>query len=364
MIRVLRFVAACALAGAVAACSTSDFKQPIADFSEATKGAAASFTTLADALDKAAFDQNVSDVVKGKAVDIPNCETADKCFLLVKLSDPTGKLTDRTIALKPSIVSNSRKLMAAILTYVASLNTIASNEDVAQIKTAADAIPAAVTGLADAVNGLNGAMNKSTDFKTTITAATTPAASILTIGLTKYAEYEKLKALRQATSMSEQVFPAAMTLFASLDWYQSRYVRQLLLEKKIEAGNEFRKIITKVRLLDQSEGERKKETDPKKEEEATQTYQTKRTALLSEKQHALEALQIAVEKYRISLAGQPGLAFDKLADAHAALATSLNSPHPDFKYVFAFVQQAADAAAQIAKDAQSIQDALKSKSKA
>jgi hypothetical protein len=389
--RSIQFALSIGVAICLAGCGTADFKQPIAEFKKSTDQASDGFKVLADALDKEAYDQNVSDFVDGKTdLTIPSCESPDKCVLVVAQHDPTGKQPDRMIALKPNIVANARKLMLAIVTYVNALNDIASSDDAAQIKTAGDAIPGAVTGLAGAVEALNTAMKRPTVFKTGIAAVATPAADILTIGLIKYAEYEKLNALRDATSMSEHVFPAAMDVFSALDSDQSRYVRLAAMLQKNDAADKLEAIVKKIRVLDAakpkqpasaksednaSDDKRKQETTnqaktkeqeeaEKKKEDAWQEYQTKRAALLIEKRQATDSLQSAVETYRIALAAKPGSAFAKLADAHTALTEALNSPHPDFKAVFAFVQQAADAAAQIAKDAKAIDDALRRKAKA
>lgn len=308
-------------------CTAASFKQPIAEFSKATADASTSFESYADALDKLNYDENISAIAAGKkSVEPDGCEAGDKKCVLLVVGDRTKK------PIKSQLLPNIRKLMAAINLYAKSLEAIALADDVAQLKTASEAIPANLIELAKATDALNAQLGHKTNLSTQATAFITPIADIVTTGLIKYADYEKLKALRDATGQMDQIFPQAMRVFSVIASSNIAIDRSTLYGKYVHARNTY------------------KEAAKKGDVEKTKS--------------ALDAYQDAAEAYNVALKAHPESVFTKLGKAHAALVNAVYMPDPDFKTVFALLQQIGETAASLAKDAKALDQALHPKEQA
>jgi hypothetical protein len=369
---VLRSVPSLLAAGVLlTACSTADFKKPITDFSAATTAASTGFEGYANSLDKTAYEQNVDDVVHGRAriEDVP-CRVGSKCDIRVIRS--LGVLP-----LRPQLLQNTRKLMAGVVTYAKNLEGIASSDDVAAIKTAGDAIPGAIANAARAADALNAQMGHRTNLSAEV-GVFTPVANIIIVGLTKYAEIEKLKALREATSTMETVFPQITVLLSEIANSDITIKRTMLFAKRTRAVSEVGAAIqADTKETQKNEQEKQKERarrrldDEAKEKEAQEAFEAKqeafkakKVALLKAKKDALEALDTTNEAYNTAVAAKPSGIFAKLRETHTALANALLMPDPDFRTVFALIQQLADMAATLAKEAKAIDEALHPKPKA
>src|SRR5215831_316787 len=189
------------------ACSTTDFAKPIGDFATATNDASTAFSGYADTLEKLKQQKNLSDVA-----DTPSLLQPVGCDLTARPSRCELQIAGQP--LKPKFLVHTRQIMAAIVTYSKNLQAIATADDVAKLKTASDAIPADVNGLAKAVDAFSKQVGRSTNLAGQVAAISSPAGEIITIALTKIAEYEKLQALRGATERMNTIFADSMALMS------------------------------------------------------------------------------------------------------------------------------------------------------
>jgi hypothetical protein len=369
--RGLRFGALGVALAVLNACSTSDFKQPIADFSTATTAASKSFGEYADALDKLKQDQNFEEAASGKKRVVPSgCQDAKakKCELTLS----SGGIVE---PFKSQLLPNTRKLMAAIAAYAKTLEAIASPDDVAQIKTAADAIPTNLIAVAKAADALNTQTGQGTNLTAQITALATPAGDIFSIALTKYADYEKMKALRDAAENMEIIFPQATRIFSEVAFVNITIVRANLSTKLGRANDAFTDALSaKTKQLDEAdkklteERDKPRSTDKKEAEKqqadlqnAEANFRKLKIGLIKDTKDALADYESAAEAYNVALTTKPESVFIKLGEAHTALVETLRMPNPDFQTVFALIQQIGATATSIANDAKALEKALNPK---
>jgi hypothetical protein len=260
--------------------------------------------------------------------------------------------------------------MAAIAAYAKNLEAIASPDDVAQIKTAADAIPTNLIAVAKAADALNAQSGQSTNLTAQITALATPAGDIISIALTKYADYEKMRALRDATENMEIIFPQAMRVFSEVAFTNITNVRTNLFTKLGRAKDAYVDAVgTKTeKLPDANEklaDERKKphETPEQKSElrKAEADFKKLEVALIKDVKDTLTDYENAAEAYNVALNTKPESVFTKLGEAHTALVKTLRMPNPDFQTVFALIQQIGATATSVANDAKALDKALNPK---
>jgi hypothetical protein len=328
----------------LAACSTTDFTKPINDFGTATGNASTTFSGYADALEKLNQDQNVSDVV-----DDPDLLKVVGC----KLSGPAKcELTVRGDALQPKFLVNTRKVMAAIVSYSTNLQAIANADDIGKLKSASDAIPADINGLAKAADGLSTQLGHPSSIAGQVAAFTTPAGQIISIALTQYAEYEKLQALRDATTRMDGVFTEAMALMSAVAIVNQNITNRALFRKYEKARAAYAVALGAVRA--------KQKTKPASGASAqdVDAYNQQIAALQSALSDALQSYDAAAQAFDAGLTAKPQDAFTKLAQAHTALVDALTMPSPDFQTVFQKIQEFVDIATTLVSDAKKIDDAL------
>jgi len=340
---------ACALV-LLAACSTTDFAQPIKDFSTAAKKAQTDFTGYAGTLEKLKGEQNVNDVA-----DDPDLLKVDGCKLRVKPARCV--LLVRGEALKPQYLVHTGQIMTAIVTYSDDLTAIASADDIGQLKTASDAIPGAVNGLASAVDAFSAQQHRPTNLSAQVAAISTPAGEILTIALTKIAEYEKLKALREATARMDAIFPDAMLLMANVAITNQNISNRTLFRNYEAARAAYSAAAGPVK---NKLKERPKPGAPQQQQDA---YNKELADLQSTLRNALNSYNTAAQGLDAGLKNPSQAAFTALADSHAALVRALEMPEPDFKTVFVKLQEFAQITATVAADVKKIDDALNPKTK-
>lgn len=320
----------------LAACSTTDFSKPIQDFGTATGNASTTFSGYADALEKLNQDQNVADVV-----DNPDLLKVVGC----KLGGKPAKceLTVRGDALRPKFLVNTRKVMDAIVTYSSNLQAIATADDIGKLKSASDAIPADINGLATATDALGAQLGHPTGIAGQVAAITTPAGEIITVALTQYAEYEKLQALRAATMRMDAVFADAMALMSEVAAVNQDITNRALFRRYEKARSAYAAALGAVRA-------KQKATPPAAASEIA--------ALQSALSGALQSYDAAAQAFDAGLSAKPQAAFKKLAEAHTALVEALTMPSPDFQTVFQRIQEFVGIATTLASDAKKIDAAL------
>jgi hypothetical protein len=354
-----------AVAMLFAGCSTGEFKQPISEFSKATAAAATSFESYANSLDKTARDQNLEDVSQGRAtVRVVNCDRGQPCEVSVLRGQAA-------LALSPALLSNTRKLVASVVVYAKNLEAIASGDDVAAIKTAGDAIPGAIANAAKAADALNAQLGHRTNLSAE-TGIFTPIADIIVIGLTKYAEMKKLEALRNSTAVMENVFPRIVDTLAEAANTDFKIKLNALYVQRTEAGRNTQRAVQKNRQeIEAHETESRNkfpranpDTHEKARDELDEAFKPKRIALQKGIKDALDALDSANVAYNTAVTAKPASVFTKLGETHTALVKALQMPEPDFRRVFALLQQLADTASALAKDTKAIDEALHPKTKA
>src|SRR5262245_8804100 len=296
-------------------CSTSDFKQPVAAFSAATKVAATSFDDYANSVDKFAQEQNISDVASGRAVvKIPNTDcklTSKQCRIFISANDGVKPL-------KSSIVPNVRKIMTGLIAYAGHLEAVATSDSADELKNVIDRSKTNLIDLAKAADTLNAQLGRKTALESKVTAFAPSLTNWLTFALTKYTDEIKLEALREATGRMQTIFPDVAELFVVVGFSDRDIMKANLFDKFKHAESEM-------------------DAPPSKQQ--------------------LKALQAAADAYNASLTGKPGDVFIKLSEAHTALAEALQMPKPSFETVFALIQQIADAAAKLVSDAKAFEKA-------
>lgn len=332
--------AACSLA-LLAACSASDFSKPIDNLASATTDASKSFTGYADSLQTLRQDQNLFDVgVNPSRLVVDGCKrTSTKCELRVLMARGT------TQPLKPQFLVHMRQIMAGIASYATNLQAIANADDIAKLKTASDAIPGDINGLAAAVDGLSAQTGRPTKLSAQVAALSTPAGEIITIALTKYAEFEKWRALRSATERMDAIFPEAMAALSEVATLNQELLKTPLLKnyEKERAAYEVA-----VGAMNQKLHERPQPKD----------FQTQLANLQAGVRSALDRYNAAADAYNAALTNNPQGTFTKLAEAHSALVKALQMPEPDFQTFFQKIQEVEQIATTVATDAKKIDNAL------
>jgi len=327
------------------ACSTTDFAKPIGDFATATNDASTAFSGYADTLEKLKQQKNLSDVA-----DTPSLLQPVGCDLTARPSRCELQIAGQP--LKPKFLVHTRQIMAAIVTYSKNLQAIATADDVAKLKTASDAIPADVNGLAKAVDAFSKQVGRSTNLAGQVAAISSPAGEIITIALTKIAEYEKLQALRGATERMNTIFADSMALMSFVA-VSNQGIANRALSRNFETAKEayaaaVGPVVAKL----------KEKPKPGASPEEQLAFKKQIEPLQNNLRAALEKYEAAAEAFNAGLTAKPEAVFTKLADLHANLVDALEMPNPDFQTVFKKLQDFAATAATLATDVKKIDDAL------
>lgn len=320
---VWRYVALAAAAMVLSACSATDFKAPIDGFSKATKAAAASFTEYQKVVDAVSEERKISagaiNTFRNVRERSGDCrDTSHHCRLEVNMAGHWRPLSAEPTA------PNIQKIMNGLVSYSMTLEAIAGANTAGEVKTAVDAANGSITNLANAANALNTQLGHRNVITPQLTAFTTPASEVIAFGLGKYLEHVKLKALKDATSGMDSIFPEIVPLFGAVG---SSAVGLKLSEL---------------------------------EDAYVSAKYASRSAPNSRPK--LAAWEKAAEAYNAALSIKPTKVFDDLQKTHAALSASLKSPNISFELVWKYLQNVADDAATLSAAAKAFDAAEKVKS--
>jgi hypothetical protein len=321
---VLRFAGAAVLAASLCACSASDFKQPITAFSVVTKKAAASLGEYEQALDKAGLDANIDFAVGHPAELRPaknECQQGEKrCRLVLRGKNGESRYLDPG-PIDPRI----RAIMAAVVEYADNLQTIATADTGAEIKTATDATKANALGLAKAIDAYNAQQkNKVDKLEPSVTKFAGPVSDAFVFVLDKYADAVKLNALRQATSAMDEVFPSFMNLAGQVADAGMTLKRNQLGSAYANADDTY-----------------------------WQAGKPDRAKVV--------ALYNAAQAYDSALNTSPKEMFASLAEAHTKLTKALNNPEVTFDELWPILQKIVEDANKLADIVQAIEKASAAK---
>jgi hypothetical protein len=324
----MRHVRQCLVAFACAvvlhACSASDFKLPIVAFSKSAKEAASALAEYEKTLDNAAHEGRLAAAVSGKnrvATKGKECSLNSGRCRLVLVSESGS---EQILAIEP-VDPVIRGIMASVATYATLLESIATAETASEIKSATDATKGNLINLAKSIDALNAARGQSASkLEPTLTTWAAPVADAIVFALNLYVESVKLQALREATSMMNEIFPSLTTLFGTV----------------ANAGMRFKK------------------------EELYKAYNAAYEAFaVNPRDRAkLDALVAAAKAYDSFLTIRPEAIFIELEKAHAALTAELKQPNPSFEQLWTHIARVAEQAGRLAEIIKALDKAANSKS--
>jgi hypothetical protein len=245
--------------------------------------------------------------------------------------------------------------MAAISTYADNLNDIAKADDVAALTAAADAVSPSIIALAKAADTVNAQRGQKTNLTERATTLATPAGEIFSIALTKYADYRKLEALKDAAHRMQAIFPDAMKSFARVAGGYNKIVRINLFAKLVTARTVYFEAVN-----DRNKATQYAKNKPPQNHKEEIEHNEALANLAKNIKEAAAAYGDAADAYNKAITAKPYSVYTQLGNAHTALVKALDDPNPDFTTVFTQIQQVAETAAKLAADAQALDTALRS----
>jgi hypothetical protein len=345
MSALVRGCAVLSVVAVLAACSTSDFKQPVTAFADATKLAAASLTEYEQTLDKAALDANITYAAAHPAelrAMSNECRLgAQRCRLVLRSRDGTTRPLDPG-PVDPKI----RAIMAAVVEYSNNLKAIATADKTAEIKTATDATKTNAINLAKAIDAYNAQQKVKADkLEPRVTELAGPLAEAAAFALNLYVESIKLKALRHATTVMDEVFPELMAIAGEVADAGMAVKRNQLGVAYVNADDTL--------WQKQQQQSQPQQPQPQQEQPKTQQPPVDRAKVV--------AVISAAQAYDSALNTKPKALFNALAEAHQKLTKALNKSDVTFEELWPLLQNVADQASKLAAIVQAIQKASETK---
>jgi hypothetical protein len=293
-------------------CSANNYSQPIATFADATKAAD---SALAD-LNKTATAQYMEFLSQRARTDLHlavmardgECDlTSTRCRIVLK--DPNDPSKDQLFPPDP-LLENMVVLMGDIDTYAQNLAAIVADDSATKAEASVNAALGSIETLANTVAKADGKGTK------TVPSFATPVGSAVNWLVGQYAEHVKLEGLKVATKEAKPVIERAAALFSSAALFGS---------------------------------------DPQRAE-FTKSFRTQLDAYQDDRSNEenLNAAVDAAKKYNDFLQARPGETFQKMAEAHSALADALQKPDASWPKVIAQIQSFAAQAKELAKIAHNL----------
>ena len=310
-------VVLCALA--LSSCAAGNYLQPIQKFRTATDDAKTSLDAELKAVDNTILDYSLSLAAAdndSKIVTVGgDCLTdSARCRLTLVAKDGDWPFS------RGALGQNVSDLMAAVATYSATLESIASATTAADIQKGLNDAKANAISLAGTIETIPGA---TPGLKDRVTAYAGPITELVGFGLRQYTESVKIAALRTAVGAMDIDLDAMVFVFDEASKAAANSNLEVLSQALIKAH---------LDLLD-------KPHDKK----------------------TLEALRTAAENLDTALIGRPIAMFVALRQAHAALNDALQGRFRSFEAVYPHLQTVIDEAQKFAHAAKQLEEAATKK---